>query len=294
MNRALVTLALAVLIAGAAASAAEAKGGAPAGKRFDVRIGAPSLGDSSRSVRVYLPASYDAPEARDRRYPIVVFLHGWPGGNGNWPGEGHADDTLDSLIAAKRIPEVIALFPDGNGLGLIGRSIWLNTWDGRSRMEDFLCHDLLGWADHTYRTRPGAKYRAAIGLSDGATAAMNLIFKHPDLYAAAGAHSGNYRLAKDFTSHRLFGPDSAAARVARDNSPLAYVDAVAKRIAGQAIYFDCGTGDVESIASNRELDAKLTALGVPHVFHAYPGDHGWGYWRQHLHESLLAVTAGMW
>ena len=264
------------------------------GRRLETRIAAPSLGDSARSVRVYLPPSYDTPDARERRYPLIVMLHGWPGGNGNWPGEGHADETLDSLIAAKRMPEAIVVFPDGNGLGLFGRSIWMNTWDGRSRMEDFLCHDLLAWVDRTYRTRTEPRDRAVIGLSDGATAAMNLVFKHPDLYGAAGGHSGTYRIAKDFTTRRLFGPDSAAARVADQNSPLVYVESIAKHLEGQILYFDCGTSDAESIASNHELDAKLTALGLPHEFHAYPGDHGWGYWRQHLHESLLAVTVHMW
>jgi S-formylglutathione hydrolase FrmB len=189
---------------------------------------------------------------------------------------------------------VIALFPDGAGLGFLGRSLWMNTWDGRSRMEDFLCSDLLTWADRRFRTRADAGHRAVIGLSDGATAGMNLVLKHPDLYGAVGGHSGTYRLLHDFSSRHLLGPDSVWKRTADTNSPLAYVDRVVANVKGQVIYFDCGSNDAESIGTNRELDAKLTALGVPHVFHEYPGDHGWAYWRAHLHESLVAVTAKMW
>ena len=44
-----------------------------------------------------------------------AVLHGWPGGNGNWPGSGRADNTLDSLIAHHRIPDVINL-PDVTNL----------------------------------------------------------------------------------------------------------------------------------------------------------------------------------
>ena len=39
-----------------------------------------------RDVRVWLPPSYDRPESAGRHYPVVLFLHGWPGGEGNWPG----------------------------------------------------------------------------------------------------------------------------------------------------------------------------------------------------------------
>ncbi len=52
------------------------------------RMPAPSLHQTARAVRVYLPASYDQPTARARRYPVVILLHGWPGGEGNWSGDG--------------------------------------------------------------------------------------------------------------------------------------------------------------------------------------------------------------
>ena len=38
---------------------------------------------------------------------------------------------------------------------------------------------------------------------------------------------------------------------------------------------------------------KLETLGVPHTYREYSGGHGWGYWRVHLRDALLAVTARM-
>jgi enterochelin esterase-like enzyme len=59
------------------------------------------------------------------------------------------------------------------------------------------------------------------------------------------------------------------------------------------IYLDCGVDD-EDIADNREFHRTLTELGVPHTYKEFPGGHGWSYWRSHLHESLLLLTARMW
>ncbi len=266
---------------------------AGAGGRVEFRsLMPPSLPGVQKDCRVYLPPSYDRPEARTRRYPVLVFLHGWPGSEGNWPGQGHAIETLDQMSAAGEIPEVIALFPDGGGVGLFGRSIWLDAAGGRSNMEQFLVRDLVAWADSTLRTRPGARWRGVVGLSDGATGAMNLVLRHPSVFGACEAHSGDFRLARDMSSGHIFGDEPGASKLRAEYSPLEYLARVANDVKGCTIYFDCGSDD-ESIADNRELDRRMTELGIPHTFHEFPGSHDWGYWRTHLHDGLRVVTAGM-
>jgi pimeloyl-ACP methyl ester carboxylesterase len=72
-----------------------------AGGRVEFRsFRPPSLGGDRKDCRVYFPASYDSPASRERRYPVIVFLHGWPGSEGNWPGQGHALETLDQMSAS--------------------------------------------------------------------------------------------------------------------------------------------------------------------------------------------------
>lgn len=265
-------------------------GPAHAGGRVEFRSFHPAaLRGQAKDCRVYFPPSYDLPESRLRRYPLLVFLHGWPGSEGNWPGQGHALETLDQMSASGEIPECIALFPDGGGVGLLGRSIWLDAAGNRSNMEDYVAHDLVAWADSTLRTRPGADARVAIGLSDGATGAMNLVLRHPDVFANCIALSGDYRLKKDMSSGRIFGDEPDASRLRAEYSPLEYLPRVAANVKACGIYFDCGTGD-ESIGDNRELDQHMTRLGVPHVFHEFPGSHDWGYWRAHLRDGLRAVA----
>ena len=266
---------------------------ARAGGRVEFRsFQPPALGGAHKDCRVYFPPSYDRPDAREHRYPVIVFLHGWPGSEGNWPGQGHALETLDAMSESGEIPEVIALFPDGGGTGTLGRSIWVNAADGKSNMEDYVARDLVAWADSTLRTRPGPRWRGLIGLSDGATAAMNFVLRHPSVFGACGAHSGDFRLRPDFSSGRIFGDEPGATKLRAEYSPLEYLPSVAHAVRDCSIYFDCGTDD-ESIGQNRELDRLMTQESVPHVFREFPGSHTWGYWRNHLHDSLRAVTARM-
>jgi S-formylglutathione hydrolase FrmB len=248
--------------------------------------------DSARSVRVYLPPTYDRPEAATRRYPVVYLLHGWPGGDGNWPGSGRAAETLDSLSARGAIPEVVAVMPNGNGIGLLGRQEWLDSSDGKALMAEFVWRDLVAWADRTYRTRPDSVHRALIGLSEGATGALNIALKHPGVFNACGGLSGQYLMTDDWGMKAVWGQGPEAARIREANSPALYVGRIAPTARQQVIYFDCGVGD-ESLADNRAFDRILGESGVPHVYQEFPGAHGWGYWKIHLRDALIACTAKM-
>jgi len=259
-------------------------------KRYE--IDAPELKDAHRAVRVYTPPGYDDSTATERRYPVIYMLHGWPGSEGNWPGMGRATVTADSLIASHRIPPVVLVFPNGSGKGFLGRSLYLDSFDGESRMEQFLTQRLVPWVDSTFRTLKSPGDRAVVGLSDGGTAAINLVLQHPELFSACGSHSADLRLSRTFSVGAIVGPEPGATRLLESRSPLLYAADALPHAGHPVIYFDCGADD-ESAADNREFDSLLTKLGVPHSYHEFPGTHDWKYWRTHLPASLEAVTAGM-
>ena len=291
MNRLCSVLALPIVLTSLAAPV----GAGPAegqGRIVQLTLPAPSMNEAARSVRVYLPPSYDRHEAAQRRYPVVYLLHGWPGGDGNWPGHGRAAETLDSLSARGAIPEVIAVMPSGNGIGLLGRQGWLNSYDGKARMEDFVWKDLVGWTDRTYRTKPDSAHRALIGLSEGASAAINIAFKHPGVFGACGGLSGEYVLGHDIGMKAVWGDEPTATRIRQENSPTLYAGRIAASLKRQVIYFDCGTMDGE-LDDNRQFDRTLTGLGVPHVYHEFSGMHGWGYWKVHLRDALITCLERM-
>lgn len=258
-----------------------------------MRMRSESLNDPGHSVRVYLPPSYHDPTASDRRYPVVFLLHGWPGGDGNWSGQGRCADLLDSMSAQGEIPEMIAVMPNGNGVGTLGRSLWLNSADGKSRMEDFVANDLVAWTDSMFRTRADAADRVVIGLSDGGTGAFNLLIRHPERFGGAGSLSGRFRLEKGMgINPALAGSGDAARAFLNSNSPASQVESHADQLRKQHLYFSCGAGD-ENLDDNREFHALLTRLHIPHRYEEFKGGHGWGYWRNHLRESLKGLAGSM-
>jgi enterochelin esterase-like enzyme len=257
-----------------------------------VTMPAPALQDPHRSVRVYLPPSYFHPDAAARRYPVVYLLNGSPGSDGDWFGKGKAAVTVDSMIARGAIPEVILVCPNGGGRHYLSRPLYIDSYDGRLRMEEYIVHEVVAWTDSVYRTRAEPRDRAAIGLSDGATGAINLAFHHPDIFGAGGGHSGRYRLKKGLGTGAALGPEPGRSRLLTGNSPILEAPRLAESLRSQIIYFDVGLSDSE-LEDNRALDRTLDSLGVAHTYREFPGSHRWSYWRVHLHDSLLALTAGM-
>lgn len=262
------------------------------GRVLHYRIPATSLGETGHSVRVFVPPGYSELANQSRRYPVVYLLHGWPGGDGNWAGHGHLLQTLDSLFATGRVPEAIAVMPSGAGAGFFGRSFYLNSYDGTSRMEDFLAKDLVHWVDASFRTRADPAHRAVIGLSEGASGALNVAFQHPEVFGACAGHSGEYVLRSDIGISKVLGPEPGATRLLADNSPALYAPRIAEQLKHQTIYFDIGLKD-GSLKDNRAFDRLLDTLGVPHTYHEAAGRHGWRFWRAQVHESLVTCLAGM-
>ena len=73
----------------------------------------PTLGMSQRRATVYLPACYDARDARS--FPVLYLLHGSGGDENAWMELGRASQILDNLIAQGKCRPMIVVMPNGNG-----------------------------------------------------------------------------------------------------------------------------------------------------------------------------------
>jgi pimeloyl-ACP methyl ester carboxylesterase len=140
------------------------------------------VGDSPiRKVLVYLPPSYRRESTR--RYPVLYLLHGATSTPEEWL-EGvyqgmNLRVTLDSLIAARAIPEFIVVMPDANNA--LGAD-WYTNSPATGNWQDFVVRDLVGHIDGHYRTDSNRRRRALVGHSMGGFGALAIGFEHPNVF----------------------------------------------------------------------------------------------------------------
>src|SRR5215510_15416224 len=78
---------------------------------------------------IFLPSSYGK---EVKNYPVVYFLHGLWNDHTSWTVDryGHLYEQVDTLIANKKIPEIIMVHPRGDN------SFYTNYIDGTKNYED--------------------------------------------------------------------------------------------------------------------------------------------------------------
>lgn len=231
---------------------------------------------------VQLPPSYKA-DAK-RRYPVLYFLHGMFGNEGEFQKRGVAA-AVAKMRAEGKVGDFIIVAPAGEN------SFYLNSKPG-VRYEDAIIKDLIPYIEKNYRAVGTPAGRAIQGISMGGWGAMLIAFKHPEMFSSLTTHSaalfeelphptGDDRRSKFMMTliGNIFG-DPPDEEFFRSVNPIfvAESNAAAIKKSGLKIYFDCGEQDRYGFqASNKAFDEKLTKLGIPHEFHLFPGNHGWEY-----------------
>ncbi len=229
---------------------------------------------SQRSYGVVLPPGYS--EHPNQRYPVIFLLHGGHGGPLDWlqPEKGDVTSTLQSLYQRGKLPPSIVITPDGNDQRG-SSSFWDPQYiDGpHGNVASAIGNELVQIVQKRYRTLPTPNFWAIGGLSSGAWGAVNIGLRYPNHFGILFSHSGYF---VDKT-----GPQ---------NSPLDVVKMLSSSDRQRLrIYLDAGESDRRYLKQTQTFHQTLNQLGIANVFSAFPGDHGWGFWRQHLSDSLTYV-----
>lgn len=242
------------------------------------------------NVAAYLPPGYD--EEKDERYPVLYFLHGMWGNCRKWEERGTAA-TVDRLIEENKIPPLIVVSPDGQN------SMYVDALEGGKPWGDFLAVELVARIDRELRTQAWREARGINGDSMGGYGALNVAFKHPEVFGSVSAHSAAiypvdpaqlperiqqwapqwkpvYGWPIDVAHWKAWNPLELAATLP--------VEALRKL----AIYFDCGDRDRYGFdKTNAKLHEILESREVPHEWHLRSGGHGRDYFSENVAESLL-------
>jgi enterochelin esterase-like enzyme len=232
------------------------------GTREPVEVASSTLGES-RSITVYRPAG----AATAGLGALVVF-------------DGHlAQHTLrmpqllDALIAAGRIPPLVALFVHGQDAR---RDKELG---GAPEFTEFVAGELLPWARAEFGLSTDPARTGLAGASLGGLTAAHLALAAPDTFGLVLAQSGSFWHP---------GPDGS------------HPEWLIKQYATQAradlrLYLDVGEletqpapgGLANQLDANRRMHATLTSRGYPVTYREYLGGHDYVNWRRLLPDALI-------
>jgi S-formylglutathione hydrolase FrmB len=242
---------------------------------------------------VQLPAGYDAPEAKQQRYPVLYFLHGL-GQNEQTMISTGGWSLIDDLRRQHKISDFLIVAPEGR------RSFYINSADGSYRYNDFFLQEFMPQIEARYRVRPGRQGRAITGVSMGGYGALRFAFAHPELFSAVSAQSAALitqtpqELSAAGTSNGQLGRLLGAAFGQpinpahwKQNNVFVLAKTNESALKKLAIYFNCGQQDDFGFEDGAAaLDRELRAEGVKHEYHSYPGDHSLTYFLTHMEEVM--------
>jgi len=224
----------------------------------------------SVSYHIYAPPAYD--RERERRFPVVYWLHGSGGG---LPGIPKVAAHFATAIEAGRTPPCLVVFVNGMANGM-----YVDWKDGSAPLETVIVKELVPHIDVTYRTIATREGRLLDGYSMGGYGAARLGFKYPELFRAisimgggplqtellAAPRAGRRRASE--VLDRVYGGDP---EYFRSVSPRVLAEKHASAIKkGSLIRQVCGDED-ETFANNHEFHEHLERLGIPHTWTALAG-----------------------
>jgi enterochelin esterase-like enzyme len=252
------------------------------------------------SYHIYTPEVYGTDERR--RFPVVYWLHG--GGlnstSSALKGIPHLSRRFDEAILSGKMPPALVVFPNG-----VSGSMWCDSKDGKVPMESVLVEELVPHVDANFRTIGSREGRLIEGFSMGGYGAARLGFKYNRIFSAVsilgagplqlvlnesvGPQAPRMVEARKRILKSVYGSDQEYFRA---QSPFVLAEKHAGELrTGMAIRIVVGTHD-DMLEPNRELDAHLKRLGVPHTFETPPnvghrprdvfralGDSNWAFYR---------------
>ncbi len=246
-----------------------------------------------RAVRycVMLPPDYD--KEKDKKYPVLYFLHGL-GENEQALMRSGGWGLIEDLQREHKVGDFLMVAPEGSG------SFFINSADGRNRYSDFLIAEFLPFIETHRRVIRNRNSRGVTGLSMGGFGALRLAFAHPELFGSVSAQSPALitetpaQLNADLRNAgplaqllaSVFGNPIDAAHW-KQNNPFVLARKNQIQIKTQTIYINCGDQDEYGFAVGAsQMHKHLLSEGVRHEFHLYPGRHSADYFLSHLGEAI--------
>ena len=235
----------------------------PAGTVDSLPLRSEILGNE-RQISLYTPPGY---QTDAEPYPVLVLLDG-----DVWAGSLPVAHTLDNLIAAGKIPPLVAVLVDSVNVPTRVVELACDTLFLR-----FLTDELLPWAGSRYRLSTDPRRTIIAGQSLGGLTAAFAASQRPDRFGNVLSQAGSFW----WPSGSAFGTDAewlTRHLAGRERLPIAF-------------YLEVGLLEWELLGPTRHLRSVLTAHGYPLTYREYHGGHDAACWRGGIADGLCALTA---
>jgi enterochelin esterase-like enzyme len=232
---------------------------------------------------IYLPDDY---KQGSKRYPVLYLLHGAGGDENEWLYKGGARETLDAMIARRLIKPMIVVMPGHT------QAWWVDG--AREKGETALLKEVIPHAEGKYRIDAVRPNRLIAGLSAGGYGALNLIFKYPQMFAAAAilspaiydpvppSHSSGVR------NHPFQRDGKFDAELWKSLNYPVHIEGYKKSGTIVPLYINSGDHDTFGIALQSAMLYEKLRLHQPNdiELRVVDGDHEWMVWRETLGDAL--------
>ncbi|MGO4383087.1 alpha/beta hydrolase [Specibacter sp. RAF43] len=236
----------------------------------------------SSDAYVYLPPAYlGSPRAN---LPVLVLIHGVPGGSIDWLRGGQIYQFMDRYAAAHRGLAPVVVMPDAGARRAQYPPLCLDSRQGQGAT--YLTRDVPNWVKATFGAGTASPRQWAVGgFSYGGTCAMSLAVNHPEAYPTFIDSSGESRptigQGHAVLLSKYFG--NSAADFAGQNA----LDVLARRsYHGVEGIVTVGATDAHYRPQGLDVYRAMLQAGIGVRLQEAPGGHAWPAWRYGVYQNM--------
>ena len=253
------------------------------GRVYSVSIPESGSGYLSNPALVYLPPAYLA-STPAQNLPVLVLLHGQPGGPSDWFNAGQLAGVMDDFAAAHHGLAPVVVVPDLSDAGATNWPLCLDSNLGRSAT--YLAVDLPAWVKANLASGLTDSTQWAVGgYSYGGTCSIQLAVNFPQVYPTfldiAGENEPTVPGGRNALVNLYFGGDAAAFTAQNALDRLS-----TQKFPDSAGIIVVGKDDTVYAPQGQQVFDAAKSAGMDVQFQELDGGHSWAVWKAGLVNNL--------
>ncbi len=239
------------------------------GKISQITLPGTKSGFQGRDSWVYLPPAYFADNARP--LPVLILLHGQPGGGGDWITGDRVQTAMNDFAAQHNGIAPVVVMPDVTGSPIANP---LCTNSALGQLDTYLAVDVPNAIKSQLRVDPRPEHWGIGGFSYGGTCAVQMVTNHPETFTSFLDVSGEAEPtlgSHQATVDQAFGGDEAKFKAINPIDIMA-----TKQFPQIAGWFYIGSDDSDFLAGQQKIFQAAKAAGMEVQLVEVPGaGHDW-------------------